>query len=146
MENLEIIRAKIKDDAVVLIDRIMRASLDNIVIVLPKNSIIAANLSSVKNLKEEAESINKKLFFVTTNEKIKSKAAELGAAAGDTIEASLRRDEVRAATDNPEAFEISHSKPKTVHSTPLKSVTRMVDIVAPNFGNQPNDDIPEVTE
>ena len=92
MENLEIIRAKIKDDAVVLIDRIMRASLDNIVIVLPKNSIIAANLSSVKNLKEEAESINKKLFFVTTNEKIKSKAAELGAAAGaGRIKPSARR-------------------------------------------------------
>src|SRR3989344_6751277 len=121
MENLEIIRAKIKDDAVVLIDRIMRASLDNIVIVLPKNSIIAANLSSVKNLKEEAESINKKLFFVTTNEKIKSKAEELGATALDTIDeirlrldkASFRRDEVYATASVPETIKTSQPISKT---------------------------------
>lgn len=153
MENLEIIRAKIKDDAVVLIDRIMRASHDNIAIVLPKNSIIAANLSSLKNLKEEAESINKKLFFVTANEKIKSKAAELDATALNTIEeiclwldeASLRRDEVRVAINEPEAVEISSPKLKTVRSAPLESVTRMVDIVAPSFEDPLNDDIAEDT-
>lgn len=134
MENLEIIRAKIKDDAVVLIDRIMRASLDNIAIVLPKNSIIAASPSSIKNLKEEAESINKRLFIVTANEKIKLKAAELGATAFDTLE------EIRAAIYEPKAIKISRQTSKTVSP---KSVTRMVDIVAPSFEDRLNDDIPE---
>lgn len=132
MENLEIIRAKIKDDTVVLIDRIMRASCDNIAIVLPKNSIIAANLSLIKNLKEEAESINKKLFIVTTNEKIKSKAIELDIGVGDTPE------EVRAVIYEPEAVKISRSMPKT---DSLRPVIRMVDIVTPGYEDQPNDDI-----
>ena len=86
MDNIEIIRAKIKDDVVVLIDRNMRASLDNIVIVLPENSIIAASLNSLKTLKDEAESIDKALLIVASNEKIKAKSKDLKIPVYDTLE------------------------------------------------------------
>jgi len=58
-EGFEIIRARTKDDAAILIDRLMRSKYPEVVLVLPKNSILAADLNSIKILKEEAESIGK---------------------------------------------------------------------------------------
>jgi hypothetical protein len=52
-QGFEIIRARVKDDAVVLIDRLMRSKQQEVVFVLPKNSIIIADLNSLKILKEE---------------------------------------------------------------------------------------------
>lgn len=76
--GFEIIRARIKDDAVVLIDRLMRSKQHEVVLVLPKNSIISADLHSLKILKEEAESIGKILSVSTENNEIKSFAAQMG--------------------------------------------------------------------
>ncbi len=70
-EGFEIIRARTKDDAAILIDRLMRSKYPEVVLVLPKNSILAADLNSIKILKEEAESIGKKLFISTENNEIK---------------------------------------------------------------------------
>ena len=77
-ENFEIIRARIKDDAAVLIDRLLRTKQKNIVLVLPKNSIIAINPDSLKILKQESESVGKILFIDTENQMIKSSAEILG--------------------------------------------------------------------
>ncbi len=70
-EGFEIIRARTKDDAAILIDRLMRSKYPEVVLVLPKNSILAADLNSIKILKEEAESVGKKLFISTENNEIK---------------------------------------------------------------------------
>jgi len=70
-EGFEIIRARTKDDAAVLIDRLMRSKCLEVVLVLPKNSILAADLNSIKILKEEAENVGKKLFISTENNEIK---------------------------------------------------------------------------
>ncbi len=70
-EGFEIIRARTKDDAAILIDRLMRSKYPEVVLVLPKNSILAADLNSIKILKEEAESVDKKLFISTENNEIK---------------------------------------------------------------------------
>lgn len=77
-ENFNIIRARIKDDAPVLIDRILRSSQKEVLLVLPKNSIIAANLDSLKILKQEAESVDKLIFIDTENPEIKDAAETLG--------------------------------------------------------------------
>ena len=77
-QGFEIIRARIKDDAVVLIDKLMRSKQHEVVLVLPKNSIISADLNSLKILKEEAESIGKILSVSTENNEIKSFAAQIG--------------------------------------------------------------------
>jgi len=78
-EGFEIIRARTKDDAAILIDRLMRSKYPEVVLVLPKNSILAADSNSIKILKEEAESVGKKLFISTENEnnKIKKRGKEL---------------------------------------------------------------------
>ena len=76
-QGFEIIRARTKDDAVVLIDRLMRSKQHEVVLVLPKNSIISADLNSLKILKEEAESIGKTLSLSTDNDEIKSFADKL---------------------------------------------------------------------
>lgn len=76
-DGFEIIRARIKDDAVVLIDRLMRSKQHEVVLVLPKNSIISADLRSLKILKEEAESIGKILSVSTENDEIKSFASKI---------------------------------------------------------------------
>lgn len=76
--GFEIIRARIKDDAVVLINRLMRSKQQEVILVLPKNSIIAADLHSLKILKEEAESIGKMLSVSTQNDEIKSFASQMG--------------------------------------------------------------------
>lgn len=77
-QGFEIVRARVKDDAAVLIGRLMRSKQAEVVLVLPKNSIIAADLNSLKTLAEEAESIGKILSLNTDNEKIKAFAAKLG--------------------------------------------------------------------
>lgn len=77
-QGFEIIRARTKDDAVVLIDRLMRSRQHEVVLVLPKNSIISADLNSLKILKEEAESIGKILSLSTDNDEIKLFADKLG--------------------------------------------------------------------
>lgn len=77
-QGFEIIRARTKDDAVVLIDRLMRSKQHEVVLVLPKNSIISADLNSLKILKEEAESIGKILSLSTDNDEIKLFADKLG--------------------------------------------------------------------
>ncbi len=75
--GFEIIRARIKDDAAILIDRLMRLKCLEVVLILPKNSILAANLNSLKILKEEAESIGKNLFISTENNEIKAFAEKI---------------------------------------------------------------------
>jgi len=76
-EGFEIIRARTKDDAAVLIDRLMRSKHQDVVLVLPKNSIITADLNLLKILKEESESVEKNLFISTENEEIKSFAEKI---------------------------------------------------------------------
>lgn len=76
-QGFEIIRARIKDSAVVLIDRLMRSKQQEIILVLPKNSIIATDLNSLKILKEETESIGKTLSLNTENSEIKSFAKKI---------------------------------------------------------------------
>lgn len=76
-ENFEIVRARIKDDIAVLIDRLMKSRHQEVVLVLPKNSILIADLNSLKILKEEAESIGKKLSISTENDNIKDFAQKI---------------------------------------------------------------------
>jgi hypothetical protein len=76
-KDFEIIRARTKDDAVVLIDRLMRTKQDDIVLALPKNSIISADLISLKTLQEEAESVGKNLFLDTENEELSDYAKKI---------------------------------------------------------------------
>ena len=76
-QGFEIIRARIKDNTAILIDRLMRSKQQEVVLVLPKNSIIAADLNSIKILKEEAESIGKTLSLSTENDEIKSFAKKI---------------------------------------------------------------------
>ncbi|KKS68920.1 MAG: hypothetical protein UV39_C0027G0007, partial [Candidatus Azambacteria bacterium GW2011_GWA2_42_62] len=78
MAEVEIIRARTKDSAAVLIDRLMKSKNQTVVLMLPKNSIIAANLETLRALREEAESVDKKLFINTENEDIKAFSKELG--------------------------------------------------------------------
>lgn len=70
--DFDIIRARIKDDAPVLIDKLMRASQKKVVLVLPKNSLLAVNQNSLKLIKQEAESVGKDLVVIAQNGKIKS--------------------------------------------------------------------------
>ena len=70
-EGFEIIRARTKDNVAILIDRLMRSKQPEVVLVLPKNSILEADLNSLKILKEEAESIGKNLSISTENNEIK---------------------------------------------------------------------------
>ena len=77
-EEIEIIRARIKDDAAVLIDRLMRSRQPDVVLMLPKNSIIAANPASVKTLLQEAESVGKNLYLSTENREILAAAKAVG--------------------------------------------------------------------
>lgn len=77
MPDFEIIRARVKDDIVILIDRLMRAKQEEVVLVLPKNSIITANPDSLKLIKEEAESTGKILSLSTENDELKSFAKKL---------------------------------------------------------------------
>ncbi len=76
-ENFEIIRARTKDDAAILIDRLLKSKCRNVALVLPKNSILAVDLNSLKILKEEAESVDKELFVSTENAELKALAEKI---------------------------------------------------------------------
>ncbi len=76
-ESFEIIRARTKDDAAILIDRLMKSKHQEVVLVLPKNSILTADLNSLKILKEEAESIGKTLSISTESDEIKKFAEKI---------------------------------------------------------------------
>src|SRR3989344_4077264 len=77
-EGFEIIRARIKDDIPVLIDRILRSKQKEIVLVLPKNSVITAGPDSLKLLKQEADSVDRILSISTENSDLKSFAKKFG--------------------------------------------------------------------
>lgn len=77
-EGFEIIRSRVKDDIPVLIDRILRSKQKEVVLVLPKNSIIIVNPDSLKILKQEAESVNKILSINTESAELKSLAKKFG--------------------------------------------------------------------
>lgn len=109
-EGFEIIRARIKDDVPVLIDRILRSKQKEVVLVLPKNSIITASPDSLKLLKQEAESVNKILSLSTENNDLKSFAKK---------------------------FDILIYDPNKVSSEPVVrqsiKVKRMMDVIPPSF-------------
>lgn len=112
-EGFEIIRARTKDDAAILIDRLMRSKYPEVVLVLPKNSILAADLNSLKILKEEAESVGKNLFINTENNEIKIFA--------EKIQLPIYN------SNSSKKEEIKFSKPAK------KELKRMLDIVPPSF-------------
>ena len=69
--GFEIIKARTKDDAAVIIDRLIRSKQQEVVLFLPKNSIVTTDLNSLKILKEEALNIGKTLLIDTENNEIK---------------------------------------------------------------------------
>jgi len=105
-EGFEIIRARTKDDAAILIDRLLKSKHQEVVLVLPKNSILTADLNSLKILKEEAESVGKNLSISTENDEIKVFAKKIQLPMYDF---NLREKEKE------------------------KKVKRMLDIVPPSF-------------
>ena len=120
-QGFEIIRARIKDNAVVLIDRLMRSKQQEIVLVLPKNSIITADLNSLKILKEEAESIGKILSLSTENNEIKSFAKK-----------------IKMLIYNPSEKERGEVKQ-------TKKIKIMMDILPPSLNRVPEEDVvPEI--
>ncbi|MDO8443403.1 MAG: hypothetical protein Q7S78_00120 [Candidatus Azambacteria bacterium] len=76
-ESFEIIRARTKDDAAILIDRLMKSKHQEVILALPKNSILVTDLNSLKILKEEAESIGKTLSISTENDDIREFAQKI---------------------------------------------------------------------
>ncbi len=115
-QGFEIIRARIKDGAVILINRLMRSKQQEVVLVLPKNSIIAADLNSLKILKEEAESIGKILSLSTENNEIKSFAKKIKMLIYDPSD----KDEKQAKSN--------------------KKIKIMMDILPPSFNRAPEED------
>ena len=112
-EGFEVIRARTKDDAAILIDRLMRSKHLEIVLVLPRNSILAADLNSLKILKEEAESVGKNLFLSTENNEIKIFAEKIQLPIYNS--GSRKKEEVK------------FSKPAG------KELKKMLDIMPPSF-------------
>lgn len=112
-EGFEIIRARTKDDAAILIDRLMRSKHPEVVLVLPKNSILAADLNSLKILKEEAESVGKNLSVSTENNEIKIFA--------EKIQLPIYNSNPRKKEE-----EVKFSRPAK------KELKRMLDIVPPS--------------
>ena len=125
-EGFEIIRARTKDDAVVLIDRLMRSRQQEVVLVLPKNSIISADLNSLKILKEETESIGKVLALSTDNHDIKSFASKLGMS-------------IYGSNDQETSEKIKPTKN-------AKKIKMMTDIISPYFNKAPREENEEVQE
>lgn len=115
-EGFEIIRARTKDDAAVLIDKLMRSKHSDVVLVLPKNSIITADLNSLKILKEEAESVNKELYVSTENDEIKFFA-----------------EKIQLPIYNSNSYKKKEEEIKVAKSTSKKEMKRMMDIVPPSF-------------
>ena len=122
LHGFEIIKARVKDGAVVLIDRLMRSKQKEVVFVLPKNSIIAADLNSLKILKEEAESIGKIISISTESDEIKLFASKIGMAIYNSDNSSNLKN-----SDNTE----------TIKNT--KKIKIMMDILPPSFGNEDGD-------
>lgn len=127
-EGFEIIRARVKDDVPVLIDRILRSKQKEIVLVLPKNSIITANSDSLQILKQEAESVDRILSLSTENNSLKSSAKTLGIPIYDPNAVSFkapvvkRTDKVRRMTDitppfSPELIPVPESEELKVYET-----------------------------
>lgn len=112
-ESFDIIRARVKDDAPVLIDRLLKSRHGEVVLVLPKNSIIAANLNSLRILQQEAESIGKVLSVSTDNRDIKDFAEAL-----------------RISIYNPTA-QPAEKKPAVAETTNVRPKRRVMDIVPP---------------
>lgn len=130
-QGFEIIRARTKDGAVLLIDRLMRSKQQEVVLVLPKNSIIAADLNSLKILKEEAESIGKTLSLNTENEEIKSFAKK--------IKMLIYDPNNNVFADGEETIT------KSLKNT--KKIKVMTDIIPPFFNMEPEENIvPEIQE
>ncbi|MBI2446525.1 MAG: hypothetical protein HYV51_01750 [Parcubacteria group bacterium] len=128
-QGFEIIRARIKDNAAILIDRLMRSKQQEVVLVLPKNSIIAADLNSIKILKEEAESIGKILSLNTENNEIKSFAKKIKMLIYDNNNFSVSGGEKKETTERIKSD---------------KKIKIMMDILPPSSGIQ---ELPEeITE
>lgn len=118
--GFEIIRARIKDSAAIIIDRLMRSKQQEVVLVLPKNSIIAADLNSLKILKEEAESIGKTLSLSTENNEIKSFAKKIKMPTYDSSGKGIER------------------------AKQTRKIKIMTDILPPSFNRVKEDIIPEI--
>jgi len=118
-EDFEIIRARTKDDAVILIDRLMRSKHQDVVLVLPKNSILTADLNLLKILKEESESVKKNLFISTENEEIKSFAEKIQLSIYD-LNLHKKQKEVKRMMDiTPPSFELPiEPEPEELELTP----------------------------
>ncbi len=131
-QGFEIIRARIKDNAAILIDRLMRSKQQEVVLVLPKNSIIAADLNSLKILKEEAESIDKTLSLSTENDEIKSFAKKIK----------------MLIYDNNFSVSGGEKKETTERIKSDKKIKIMMDILPPSTGIQelPEEITEEITE
>ena len=118
-QDFEIIRARIKDNAAILIDRLMRSKQQEVVLVLPKNSIIAADLNSLKILKEEAESIGKILSLSTENDEVKSFAKKIKMLIYDRNSYKKSGEQIK----------------------PDKKIKIMMDILPPSFNSMPEDEV-----
>ena len=118
-QDFEIIRARIKDNAAILIDRLMRSKQQEVVLVLPKNSIIAADLNSLKILKEEAESIGKILSLSTENDEVKSFAKKIKMLIYDRNSYKKSGEQIK----------------------PDKKIKIMMDILPPSFNSMPEDKV-----
>ena len=118
-QDFEIIRARIKDNAAILIDRLMRSKQQEVVLVLPKNSIIAADLNSLKILKEEAESIDKILSLSTENDEVKSFAKKIKMLIYDRNSYKKSGEQIK----------------------PDKKIKIMMDILPPSFNSMPEDEV-----
>ena len=128
-EGFEIIRARVKDDAPILIDRLLKSKQGEVVLVLPKNSIIAANLDSLKILQQEAESVGKILSLNTENDDIKNFA--------ETLRMPI--------------YDAKKSKHIPIEMAPdtepmRKSVKKLMDIMPPSYSRNRHFEEPPVSE
>jgi|GEM_PF-3394746 len=124
MPGFEIIQARIKDDIAVLIDRLMRSKEQEVIFVLPKNSIVALSPESLKLLQQEAESIGKILSISTENQKLKSFAKKF-----------------KVPIYDPDATPKSIKMEKTERP---RSVKRMTDILPPEVYLSEENLLPEL--
>lgn len=127
-QGFEIIKARIKDGAALIIDRLMRSKQQEVVLILPKNSIIAADLNSLKILKEEAESIGKILSLSTENDEIKSFAEKINMFIYDSE--NFKKTKIAEPVN------------------PVKKIKIMTDILPPSFSPMPEtqESIPQFEE
>ena len=122
IEDFEIIRARTKDDTAVLIDRLMKSKRRKVVLVLPKNSILTADLNSLKILKEEAESVDKNLYISAENNDIKIFAEKIQLPIYDS-ELLKREKEVKRMLDIvPPSFKRTQELPEESELAPEPEV------------------------